>query len=220
MSKTGETFENPRSGEYGYVRLGTEDTNGELVISDMRIRPGGAVIGAHIHPHIHERFTVLDGQVGYQLGDKKGVAVAGDVLDLPPGVLHDWWNASDTEEAHVIVEITPAERFERLISTLFGLAHMGKTNAQGVPNLLHMAVISQEYADVVQFVSPPLWIQKALFAVLAPIGRLLGYKAYYPEFLNIPREMAAEIEPLPEWVELTLRSAQMPQTAKNSEMQQ
>ena len=203
MSKKGDTFENPRTGEHGYVRLGTEDTNGELVISDMRLRPSGAVVGAHVHSAIHERFTVLDGKIGYRLGDKTGVATRGDVLDVPPNVVHDWWNAGD-EEARVIVEIRPAARFEQLIVTMFGLAHTGKTNAQGLPNILQMAVISQEFEDVVQFVNPPIWVQKALFGVLAPVGRAMGYKAHYPEFLEIPRETVAELEPLPDWVDLSL----------------
>ena len=203
MSKKGDTFENPRTGEYGYMRLGTEDTNGELVISDMRLRPGGAVVGAHVHSAIHERFTVLEGKIGYRLGDQTGVATSGDVLDVPPNVVHDWWNAGD-EEARIIVEIRPAARFEQLIVTMFGLAYTGKTNAQGLPNILQMAVISQEFEDVVQFVNPPIWVQKALFGILAPIGRAVGYKAHYPEFLEIPRETAAELEPLPDWVELNL----------------
>ena len=48
------------------------------------------------------------------------------------------------------------------------------------------------------------WVQNVLFGILAPIGRALGYKAHYPEFLEIPRETVAELEPLPDWVELSL----------------
>src|SRR5512137_2632481 len=173
MSKAGDVFGNPVTGEFGYIRVGTQETHGELIVSDLRVRPGGAVLGAHIHPTVDERFTVLKGKIGYMLGDKKGVLQAGEAADLPRGIAHDWWNAGD-EEARVIVEMRPGARMEQMITTLFCLAREGKTNKKGVPNPLQMAVIAEEFEDVVQFLNPPLWVQGLLFGILAPLGRLLG----------------------------------------------
>jgi hypothetical protein len=58
----------------------------------------------------------------------------------------------------------------------------GKLHEKGVPNLLQMAVIASERADEYRLVKPPWPVQQALFAVLAPAGRLLGYRARYPEY--------------------------------------
>lgn len=198
MSKAGDIFENPVTGEFGYVRVGTEQTNGELLISDLRVHPGGAVFGAHIHPNIDERFTVLSGKIGYMLGDQKGILQTGESVDLPRGILHDWWNAGD-EEARVIVEIRPAARFEMMARTMFGLAHEGKTDKKGVPNPLQMALIGQEFQDVLQVMSPPVWIQRIVFGVLAPIARLAGYKAIYPHYMEMTLG-TTEVEPLPEGI--------------------
>ena len=77
MSKAGDRYENPVTGEYGYTRIGTEDTGGKLLVSDLRVRPGGAVLGAHLHPTIDERFTVVSGKIGYMLDGKTGVLEAG-----------------------------------------------------------------------------------------------------------------------------------------------
>lgn len=198
MSRAGDRFENPITGEYGYIRIGTEETDGKLMVSDLRVRPGGAVLGAHLHPTIDERFTVVKGKIGYMLGGNKGVLEAGQSADLPRGIPHDWWNAGD-EEARVIVEIRPAARFEQMAVTLFGLAAEGKTNKKGVPNPLQLAVISQEFADTVQFMNPPRWVQRILFGVLAPLGRALGYKAIYPHHYQVPVE-SVEVEPLPEGI--------------------
>ena len=93
---------------------------------------------------------------------------------MPPGMVHDWWNAGE-EEAHVVVEIRPGARFEEAIRNSFGLAQDGKTNAKGMPNLL----------------------QAALFAVLAPIARLLGYKGSYQEYLKREPSEVVEVEPWP-----------------------
>lgn len=200
MSTAGDVFENPVTGEHGYIRVGTEETDGQYMMVDLRVYPGGAVLGEHIHRTIDERFTVLQGKIGYKLAGREGMAQAGEVIDLPKGKPHDWWNGGD-EEARVIVEIKPAARFEQMVTTLFGLAQDGKTNSKGVPNMLQLAVISREFADTVQFTNPPIAIQKVLFGILAPIGRLFGYKAFYPQYLE-SRFEKVEVEPLPEGVEI------------------
>ncbi|HET6443755.1 MAG TPA: cupin domain-containing protein [candidate division Zixibacteria bacterium] len=198
MSKAGDIFENPVTGESGYVRVGTEETNGELIVSDLRVRPGGAVLGAHIHRDADERFTVLTGKIGYMLGGQNGILQAGDSADLPRGIPHDWWNAGD-EEARVIVEIRPGTRMELMILTMFCLAREGKTNSKGMPNLLQMALISQEFEDVFQPLNPPVWVQRIVFGILAPIARLLGYKAIYPHHQDV-KLGTTEVEPLPEGI--------------------
>jgi quercetin dioxygenase-like cupin family protein len=198
MSKAGDVFNNPITGESGYVRLGTEESSGALLVADLRVRPGGAVLGAHRHPTIDERFTVLKGKIGFMRGAERGVLQAGDCADLPRGVPHDWWNAGD-EEARVIVEVRPAARFEQMVTTLFSLAREGKTDKKGMPNPMQMAVIAAEFADVVQFMSPPPAVQRVLFGVMAPLGRRMGYKAIYPHHLQLPVERVA-VEPLPEGV--------------------
>lgn len=198
--KAGDVFSNPITGEYGYLRAGSDDTNGQALVADLRVRPGGAVVGEHVHPTLEERFTVVSGQIGYKLGGKTGIAQAGDVLDLPRGVPHDWWNAGD-EDARVIVQVEPGARFEQMVATLFGLARDGKTNSKGMPNLLQLAAISKEYEDVIQFMNPPIWVQRILFGLLAPIGRRLGYKAVYPHHQTAAESM--EVEPLPPGIALS-----------------
>ena len=196
MSRAGDTITNVRTGEYGYIRVGTEETNGALLVVDLRVRVGGAVLGAHRHPSIDERFTVVRGVIGYTLDGRQGRATAGTTLELPRGTAHDWWNAGQ-DEARVIVQIRPAARFEQLATTLFGLAQDGKTNHKGLPNLLQLAVISREFADVIEFVRPPVWIQRILFSALAPLGRWVGYKASYPHYRELPVASVA-VEPLPD----------------------
>jgi len=198
VSTAGDVFENPVTGEYGYIRVGTDETNGEYMMADLRVRPGGAVAGEHIHQNIDERFTVLSGKIGYKLAGREGIAQAGEVIDLPRGQVHDWWNGGD-EEARVIVEIKPAARFEQMAGTLFGLAREGKTNSKGMPNMLQMALIGKEFQDTVQFTNPPIAVQKLLFGILAPIARLFGYRAIYPHYLEFPAEKV-EVEPLPEGI--------------------
>ncbi len=204
MSKAGDVVENPVTGERGVIRVGTEDSDGELLIVDLYVRPGGAVAGEHVHPIIQETFAVVAGRVGFRIDGRESVAGPGERLHVRPGTAHDWWNAGD-EEAHVVIEIRPGRRFEEAILNTFGLAQDGKTNAKGMPNLLQAALIAREFEDVLYFTKPPRAIQKVLFAILAPIARLLGYKGSYPEYLNRPPSEVVEVDPWP-----------MPQEKSNS----
>ncbi len=43
-------------------------------------------------------------------------------------------------------------------------------------------MIAREYADESRLADPPLSVHRTLFAALAPAGRLLGYRARYPEY--------------------------------------
>lgn len=197
MSRAGEVIENPVTGERAIVRVGTEETGGELLVAELFIRSGGAVVGEHVHPVIEEWFTVLGGRVDFRLDGRESTAKPGERLHVPTGMAHDFWNAGQ-EEAHVMVEVRPGARFEEAIVNLFGLAQDGKTNDKGMPNLLQAALFAREFEDVMYFTRPPRAVQKALFAALAPVARLLGYRGSYPEYLERGPSERIEVEPWPE----------------------
>lgn len=185
MSRAGDVYENPVTGEYVVVRVGAEESGGELAIADLHVSPGGAVAGEHVHPGIEEVFTVVEGSLGFRLDGREDVAGPGRRLVVPPGAVHYWWNAGD-EVARVVVELRGDARlldgFVTMLSNLFGMAREGKTDAKGRPNLLQAALIIREFDDVIRFVEPPRVVQKVLFGILAPVARLLGYRAFYPEY--------------------------------------
>jgi quercetin dioxygenase-like cupin family protein len=194
MSRAGDVNENPVTGERVVVRVGTEDSGGNLLVIDGYVKPGGAVTGEHVHPSIDEDFTVVRGRVGFRIDGRESVAEPGERLHVPAGTAHDWWNAGD-EEAHVRVEIRPGARFEEMAINLFGLAQDGKTNSRGMPNLLQAAIFAREFSDVLYFTSPPLWVQRLLFGSLARLARLLGYRGSYPEYLERGPSERVEVEP-------------------------
>jgi quercetin dioxygenase-like cupin family protein len=195
MSKAGDVVENPVTGERAVVRIGTEQTGGELLVVDLYIRPGGAVMGEHVHSAIEERFTVLRGQVGFRLSGQEAIAELGKKLIVPAGMPHDWWNAGP-EEALVRVEIRPAARFEAMILNAYGLGQDGKVNRKGMPNLLQLAVFAREFDDVIRFTRPPRVVQRLLFGLLAPVARLLGFRGSYPEYLARGPTGLVEVEPM------------------------
>ena len=118
MSKAGDFFQNPVTGEAAVVRIGTEESDGELLVADLYIAAGGAVMGEHYHPAIEERFTLIRGELGVRLSGRATKTTPGVMLLVPPGVPHDWWNAGE-EDAVVRVEIRPTARISRELSGVF-----------------------------------------------------------------------------------------------------
>lgn len=135
---------------------------------------------------------MVRGQVGFTLGRRHEVAEPGQSLEAAPRVVHDWWNAGETE-GQVRVEVEPAARFEAAIRHVFCLAQDGKTDQKGMPGLLQLALFAREFDDVIRFTRPPRLLQRLLFLVLAPLARRRGFQGNYPEYLTRPPSAVIEI---------------------------
>lgn len=175
MIRPGQRLENPVTGEVLVFHRTSEQTNGESVLVETIVRPGGFVAAAHVHPHQSERFQVLAGTLGLRVGGKELVALPGAEVEVPPGTPHRFWNAGE-EEARFLCAVRPALRFESLIETMFTLAAEGKTNRKGMPNPLRLAVIARAHFDTVRLPFPPAWLQKLGLALASPLGRVLRYQ--------------------------------------------
>lgn len=172
-------MENPVTRERAVaLELPWQNPQGRAV-AELTARPGARVPAEHLHPALHERFTVVRGELTVVRDGRRSVLHAGDSALMEPGTWHDWWNEAETD-AIVRVEITPGERFVHLIETTFGLAREGHVNAKGMPNPLQLALTAREFADVIVFRRPPPRLQRVLFGALAPIARRRGYRATYP----------------------------------------
>jgi len=77
---------------------------------------------------------------------------------------------------------------EVFFEIIWGLAQDRTAKRGGVAGLLQMIVIGQEYRDVFWLVKPPLIIQRILFAILAPIGKLAGYRGSCPKYSDAKGE--------------------------------
>jgi len=185
----GAWFHNPATGELAQVRLTPAETDGRRLETDLYLQPGAAVAGAHVHPHVLERFEVLAGRVGFMVDGHSRESVPGDgPFEVRAGMAHDWWHVGD-EMAQVRVQVEavpdapgrPADRFVSMIEAVWSLGALGRVNAKGMPDPLWLAAIAHEYRDVVVFTRPPAPVQRALFGPLAAIARRRGRNPLHPE---------------------------------------
>jgi quercetin dioxygenase-like cupin family protein len=178
MICTGQTIENPITGERVVFRRTAADTKGEAVVVEVFVEPHGFVAARHVHPSQEERFEVLGGILELKLGGETVVARPGDRVVISAGTPHTFRNAGDTT-AHFVCEVRPALQFESLLETMFALAADGRTNGKGMPNPFQLAVIARAHFDTVRLPFPPAWLQRLGLAIGAPLGRMLGYSARY-----------------------------------------
>ena len=176
MIHTDDRLENPVTGEVMIFHRTARDTDGEAVLVETIVRPRGFVAAAHVHPRQTERFEVLDGELGLQVGADTIQAGSGETVTVAPGTAHRFWNAGQTD-VRFLCEVRPALQFESLIETMFTLAEQGKTNRKGMPNPFRLAVIARSHFDTVRLPFPPAFLQRAALVIGASLGRLLGYRA-------------------------------------------
>jgi len=129
----------------------------------------------HYHPRQRERMEVVAGRLHSRVGGVERVLAQGEVLEIPVGTPHAMW--TEDEPATTLWHTVPSLRTREFMRKLYRLAADGRTDARGVPNLLQAAVLFSAYADEIRLVHPPALVQRIVFGVLAPIARLLGYRA-------------------------------------------
>ena len=179
--RTSRTIRNPAIGHRITFLKTAAQTDGDLlqILYVVEETEGKPVIPLHIHLQSAERFEAVSGQLGVILDGGRRVLEAGEEVLIPPGTPHTFWNAGQGE-LHFITDVRPAGRLQTYWETVFGLAEDGKVGANGLPNLLQLAVVAP-LADSYD-PSIPLPLMKGLIAVLGGIGRLLGYQESYPQY--------------------------------------
>ena len=189
MAKTGESIDNPVTGERIVVLQSGQETAGELFAFELSLRPHGFVNAEHIHPIQEEAFEVTRGTIRFRIDGQEVDAATGQKMVIPPGTRHILWNASD-EEASMTVWLRPALKTERAFETFFGLARDGKTNKRGLPNIFQTAVLVADYQETQVLLPSPVRI---VLKLLIPLARLLGYWSSYPQYSSAQPNPAVEL---------------------------
>jgi mannose-6-phosphate isomerase-like protein (cupin superfamily) len=178
MLRAGDAITNPVTGERLLFHRTASDTDGEYVLFETTVRPGGFVAARHVHPAQSERFEIVSGMLGLRVGRRTLMAGPGDTVTVPAGTAHRFWNAGN-REVRFLCEVRPALTFEGLLETMFALAEAGKTNRKGMPNPLRLAVIAESHFAVVRLPFPPAPIQRLGLLAGAALGRVVGYGPSY-----------------------------------------
>ena len=174
---------NPTTGQTIKFLQTAADTQGKFVEMESSLSPGSKEPPAHYHPHQDENFTVLTGELTVRTNGKLKVYGAGESLRIPRNTIHSMWNQANAVTV-VHWHVSPAMNTENFLETTMGLASEGKTNKDGMPNILQVSLIANKYDNVFRLSRPPFILQKITFSILTPFAYLFGYKPFYPKYLN------------------------------------
>ncbi|MBT8185326.1 MAG: cupin domain-containing protein [Eudoraea sp.] len=129
------------------MKLGADDTNGNLAIFEQTSISQGRGTPLHVHYSQDEVFYVVKGSYYFKVGDEMYSLSKGDSIFLPMKVPHAWTQVS--KKGKMLVLFQPAGKMEQFFTTVSGLDH--------APNPKELAKI---FADNdMQVVGPQLEIE-------------------------------------------------------------
>jgi quercetin dioxygenase-like cupin family protein len=153
------------------------EVGGNVCRVELIRKPGTWSVGDHRHTVQTESFDVIAGQARYLANGTEGTLVAGQTVSFPPGTPHiNPWNDGD-EELRIIQFVSPALDFDLLHETLYvEFPAKGLVKEDGSAKFLPQCVVLHETQSKTYSSKLPEGLQRFIFAALAPIGRLMGYR--------------------------------------------
>jgi quercetin dioxygenase-like cupin family protein len=185
MPTKGQKLINKVTGD-SYEFLATaEDTNGEHVSLLTNLVAKGKIVPNHFHVLQDETFEEVSGKLTIWLNGKTFDLGTGDHVHLLKNQPHNHFNCSDDTVTYIHT-VSPALDFGYLVENLVGLATDGKSK-NGNYGLVQ-ELVTLKYLDSKAYLADiPMGIQKVLMAIIAPLGRLAGYRAVYHKYSGIEK---------------------------------
>ncbi|KAI1616863.1 RmlC-like cupin domain-containing protein [Exophiala viscosa] len=146
----------------------------------------------HWHSRQDEFFHVLHGKAAFYLEDRKHIATAGEVVEIPGGVYHTFRNASPKDD--LVVEFVLEPRHKERDEEFFRNTQTYRDDCRkaGIPRNLCQVLMFNYRANVVlalpgpKFIAKPLGLLLNFFAAWAGTV-IFGFRDSYPEYFDRQR---------------------------------
>ena len=154
-----------------------------LVWLELVLEPHAAGPPEHIHTTFPENFIVAEGTLSLMVNGEKKLLRPGETFLVAPNTPHKPFNETD---APVIVkgpfepEYAIPAQFSVFLTQAYGFFDEAEANNRPPKVLLQMSRFAPKYDS--WLAGPPVFLQKALFFVIGPTARLLGYRTYYEKY--------------------------------------
>lgn len=180
MARTGDML---RQGDSDTMlfRSTAADTGGAFVEVEAEYDPMPDIRPpVHRHPRQDEHFEIISGTMSFLVEGELHQVGPGGALDIGRNTFHTVWNNGD-ERVRFIWRTTPALKTEAMYETLWGLSADGRMGRHGLPRppFPQSACIMFAYRNEYRLAKPSYLVMLPLCALLTPVARLRGYRAYY-----------------------------------------
>jgi hypothetical protein len=138
---------------------------------------GGGNALVHVHPGADEHFAVTRGRIKVVVDGREQIVEAGGTAIVPRGRPHYFANVGEGD-AEMEISFTPAQQHLRFFANFAMLTVQQPSwfSSAGDPKFLLIALVLHTYRDHLYLAGVPIRLQKILFAALAPVARLAGYR--------------------------------------------
>jgi quercetin dioxygenase-like cupin family protein len=146
------------------------EPDGEDLVVDTWLEPGGA-LPPHFHPRQTEIWSVVDGEVRFQLGKEKRVITPADGgQTVEPNTVHGL-ESTGTGTAHLRCHVSPAYDLQAFLEESAAAAREGLFIKGGLPKSLKgarwAAAFLERHQEDVVMTFPPAFAQRAMIRVFA-----------------------------------------------------
>jgi len=174
MAQAGDKFVT-QDGQTLTVRTPAAESHGRLLELESTWGPMDARPPAHLHPHQHEHFEVLEGELTVEMHGNTRVVPAGATVDVPTGHAHRMWNAGKTT-CRARWQVCPALRTEELFAAIDASRAYRRNAKSGSMTLIGAAPVLREYSEEFRLATPSV-VTRPLLAALSVLARVRGYPA-------------------------------------------
>ncbi len=177
MAHVGARIDNPLAGET-LTFLATCEDGSTTLVCDIATRAGAPGPPEHMHPSSSELFEVQEGAIAVEVGGVPHTLESGHSLTVRAGMPHKFASHPELDGRTRVTFDVPG-RIEDQLVTFSELARAGRLSADGRPSLQQIAVTFSQLTRDTRATVAPWAAQRAMFAVLAPLGRWRGLKPFY-----------------------------------------
>ena len=93
------------------IKVATADTSGNLLVIEHRGLTPGAGPALHLHYSQEEWFYVMEGEVAFQVGERRLSLHTGESVLAPRAIPHTF--SAVGSAAHMLIAFTPADKMEQ-----------------------------------------------------------------------------------------------------------
>jgi quercetin dioxygenase-like cupin family protein len=146
-------------------------SGGARIEFEVAMPPGAQGPPRHFHPHQHESWHVIDGELTLEIEGREHNLSSGEAKKIAPGTVHTFANRGATlvrfRELH-----SPALDFQQYIETLARLGAEGRIGSRPtIRSLVYAAMVLERHRKTQLTASRA---QRAAESILALAGRALG----------------------------------------------
>ena len=130
--RRGEGADYDYSQDHCFVKLTSDQTNGELCFVEDILKPG-FYLGRHHHKRMFEVFYILEGEVEFIFDDESIIARPGDTVNVPPNV----WHAAKSEKGARMLTFFKDGQFDRYLERPSQMSDADFADADRMEKLAH-----------------------------------------------------------------------------------